>query len=387
MPAEYGHTPSVINASFKSGTNQFHGTLFEFVRNSAFDARNFFYVPPPGLSNEPLRRNQYGGTIGGPVRRDRTFFFADLERTNLRQGVDFSSVVASPAQRAGDFSALLQAKKPIQLINPLTRQPIPGNIVPASLISRQASFFLPYMPAPTLIQGGTYRAALTNLAQDETRGDIRMDHQISTRTNLMGRYSINNNDEQDPNPYPALGAFSLHSRAQNATISLTHVFNPRWVDDGRVSYYRSIFLFGPTLGGTNFNQQAGVQGFNDTTSIFSFPQITLTNYSTFTGSPSDQRPKSNRIRNWQYADNMSYSSGRHSVKFGAELMHQTAGFFNGSRSVGIFNFSGNYTGDAFADYLEGYPDSVTRDYFKELNGDYADFWSSTSRIITGPPRT
>src|SRR6185437_1560178 len=171
-----------------------------------------------------------------------------------------------------------------------------------------------------------------------------------------------------------LGSFPLHSRAQNANVSLTHVFNPQWVNEARVSYYRSYFYFGGTLQGTNFNQQAGVQGFDDTTSIFSFPQITLTNYSTFTGSPSDQRPKQNRIRNWQYADNISYSSGSHSIKIGAELMHQTSAFINGSRSVGIFNFVGTYTGDAFADFLLGYPDSVTRDYFKELNGDWANFW-------------
>src|SRR5439155_14519312 len=120
--------------------------------------------------------------------------------------------------------------------------------------------------------------------------------------------------------------------------------------------YRSIFLFGPTLGGTNFNAQAGGKAFDDVTSSYSFPQITMTNYATFTGSPSDQRPKSNRIRNWQYAANLSYASGRHSAKFGAEMMHETAGFFNGSRSVGIFNFLGTYTGNSFADFLTGYPD-------------------------------
>ncbi|MEO7145896.1 MAG: TonB-dependent receptor [Bryobacteraceae bacterium] len=378
MPAEYGHTPTLINATLRSGSNQFHGTLFEFLRNSAFDARNFFYLPPPGstLTNEPLRRNQYGFTFGGPIIRNKTFFFADLERTNLRQGADFNNVVPSPAMRAGDFSELLRAAKPLQLLDPATRQPLPGNLIPLSRISPQAQFFLKYLPAPNLVLGTTNRAALTNnLVQDETRADIRIDHQISSNTQLMGRYSINDNDENDPNQFPALGAFPLHSRSQNATMSLTHVFNSRWVTDARVSYYRSIFLFGGTLQGTNFNQEAGVQGFNDTTSIYSFPQITMSNYAAFTGSPSDQRPKSNRIRNWQYADNFSYSSGRHNVKFGAELMHETAGFYNGSRSVGIFNFVGTYTGNSFGDYLLGVPDSVSRDYFKDLNGDYQNFWS------------
>jgi hypothetical protein len=265
------------------------------------------------------------------------------------------------------------AAKP--LVDPLNRQPFAGNVIPQSRISPQAQFFLKYLPAPNTAVGATSYAALTNnLLQHQTRADIRMDHQLSATWQLMGRYSINDNDESDPNPFTTLGAFPLHSRAMSATISLTHEFSPRWMNESRVSYYRSIFLFGPTLGGTNFNQQAGVKGFDDTTSIYSFPQITLTGYATFTGSPSDQRPKSNRIRNLQYADNAAWSSGRHSVKFGAELMHQTAGFFNGSRSVGIFNFANTYTNYAFGDFLMGYPDSVTRDYFKQLNGDWANFW-------------
>lgn len=374
MSAEYGHTPNVVNVTSKSGSNQFHGSAFEFLRNSAFDARNFFYVPPIGSTQgiEPLRRNQYGFAVGGPIRRDKTFFFADLERTGLLQGIDFNNIVPSIPQRGGNFSQISK-----RLLNPKNNyQPFTGNMIPASQISPQALFFLPYMPTPNTTRGSTNYSSLTNdLLQHQIRADLRIDQQITASTQLTGRYSINNNDEDDPNNYPALGSFPLHSRAQNATLSLTHVFSPQWINEARVSYYRSYFYFGGTLQGTNFNQQAGVQGFNDTTSIYSFPQITVTNYSTFTGSPSDQRPKQNRIRNWQYADNVSYASGSHSIKIGAELMHQTAAFINGSRSTGIFNFVGTYTGDAFGDLLLGYPDSVTRDYFKELNGDWANFWS------------
>jgi hypothetical protein len=377
MPAEYGHTPNVINATLKSGSNQYHGTVFEFLRNNIFDARNFFYIPPAGSTQrtDPLRRNQYGGTFGGPIRKNRTFFFADFERTNVREGQDFNNVVPTNAMRTGDFSSLLAQSKPVQLVDPLTRAPFPNNVIPANRLSSQGQFFLKYLPTPNQVVGGVSRALLTNnLSLDENRGDIRIDQQLGA-TQLMGRYSINDNIEKDPNAFPTLGAFDLHSRAQNATIGATHTFSAHWIADGRISYYRSIFLFGATLPGTNFNQEAGVQGFNDLTSLYSFPQITMTNYATFTGSPSDQRPKSNRIRNWQSAANLSYASGRHSAKIGADFMHQTAGFFNGSRSVGIFNFVGTYTGNAFADFLTGYPDSVTRDYFKELNGDYATFWS------------
>jgi hypothetical protein len=259
----------------------------------------------------------------------------------------------------------------------LTYQPFPGNIIPANRISSQAAYFLPYLPTPNVVVGSTNYSAQTNsLLQHLMRGDVRIDQQISASTQLMGRYSINNDIESDPNQFTPMGTYDLFSRGQNATISLTHIFTPRWVMDARVSYYRSYFLFGAALPGTNFNQEAGVQGFNDTTSIYSFPQITMTNYATFNGSPFDQRPKSNRHRNFQYADNVSFSSGRHSVKFGAELLHEDATYVNGSRSVGVFNFVGTYAGNSFADFLLGYPDSVTRDYFKQLNGYYGNFFSS-----------
>ena len=374
MSAEYGHTPNVVNVSLKSGTNGFHGTAFEFLRNSAFDAKNFFYVPPAGSkqSIEPLRRNQYGFAVGGPIRRDKTFFFADFEKTGLLQGVDANNVVPTLAERGGNFSQITK-----KLLNPTGGyKPFAGNIIPATSFSPQALYFLQYLPTPNTSQGSTsYSAQTNNLLQHENRGDVRIDQQISASTQVTGRYSINDNQENDPNPYLTLGSFPLNSRAQNATISLTHIFNPRLLNETRVSYYRSYFYFGGTLQGTNFNQLAGVQGFNDTTNVFSFPQIVLTGYSTFTGSPSDQRPKQNRIRNWQYADNVSYTVGRHSIKIGAELLHQTAAFINGSNSVGAFNFVGTYTGDAFGDFLLGYPDNVTRDYFKQLNGDYQNFWS------------
>lgn len=376
MSAEYGHTPDVVNVTLKSGTNGFHGTAFEFLRNSAFDARNFFFVKPLGSNEtkEPLRRNQYGIAVGGPIRKDKTFFFIDVERTGLLQGDDFNNPVPTAAQRSGDFSQVSK-KLSNPFSSPKSYQQFPGNIIPASQISPQAMFFLPYMPAANTTQGSTSYASITNdLRQYEVRGDVRIDEQISNSTQLMGRYSLNQNTENDPNPYPAMGTFSLHSRAQNPTISLTHIFSPQLVDVARVSYYRSYFYFGAALPGTNFNQAAGVQGFNDTTSLYSFPEITLSGYSTFTGSPYDQRPKQNRIRDLQYADDLSYTLGRHSLKFGAELLHADAGFINGSSAVGIFAFNGETTGDSFGDFLLGYPYSVTRDYFKQLNGDNGNFW-------------
>ncbi len=378
MAAEYGHTPTMINASLKSGTNSLHGDVFEFLRNDAFDARNFFYQPPPGstLKNEPLRRNQYGFTLGAPIVRNRTFFFADLERTDLRQGLDYNSIVPSLAERSGDFSELLRAAKPVVISDTLTHAPFPGNRIPASMFAPQAQFFLKFLPAPNIQQGATARAALTNnLAIDTTRGDVRIDHQIAAPDQIMGRYSITDNTETDPNAFPALGRSNLRSRAQNAVISENHLFSPNWINNAKVSYYRSIFLFGPIYPGGNVNDAAGVAGFDGLTSIFGFPNISLTGFTGFSGSPSDSRPKSNRIRDWIYSDTLSYSKGKHDMKFGAELTHQTLAYFNGSNSEGSFSFQGTYSGNSFSDFLLGSPYSVSRDYFRNLYGNAGNFWS------------
>jgi hypothetical protein len=211
MDAQYGHTPSMINATLKSGGNQFHGDIYEFLRNSSLDARNFFYLPPPGstLSKDPLRRNQPGATLGGPIRKDKSFFFIDFESLQLSQGVDANSVVASAAERRGDFSDIL----PKTIKDPLTGQPFPDNIIPANRLSPQAQFLIPYMPPPNLVQGTTFRSVSTSpLTQQIYKADGRYDQQLAEKDRLMARYSIADNNEGDPNPFPAIGQFALHSR-------------------------------------------------------------------------------------------------------------------------------------------------------------------------------
>ncbi len=138
MSPEYGHTPNMINASTKSGSNSVHGTLFEYLRNDRFDARNFFLANPI-----PLKRNQYGFAVGGPIWKDKVFFFADLQNTALRQGTSFNYVIPSAAERRGNFSELL----PKGLIDPLTRLPFAGNVIPASRISPQGNYFASLLPA------------------------------------------------------------------------------------------------------------------------------------------------------------------------------------------------------------------------------------------------
>lgn len=362
MSPEYGHTPNMINASLKSGTNSFHGSLFEFLRNDALDARNFF------LANKiPLKRNQFGGTIGGPIWKDKIFFFADYQGTRLSQGTAFSDIVPSVAQRAGVFS------KPIT--NPVTHTPFPNNTIPASQIAPQALTLLQYLPSPNVLQGSTSRDVFstgTPINQDE--GDMRIDFHVDDKNFLMARYSIANSTEFNPNPFPALQGTELHSSAQDSTLRWTHIFSPKLLNVAQASYYNSPFTFGVVLPGFN-ETAAGILGFSDPliTPIQSFPNISLSGYQGYQGSPSDQRPKHIVIHTWQYSDGLTYTLGKHELKFGMEWMYRRDAFTIGQNSNGSFSFVGTYSGDAFGDFLVGYPDNASRSPFQTLQGSYDNF--------------
>lgn len=380
MSAEYGHTPNVVNATIKSGTDDFHGSVFEFFRNDRLDARNFFFRTPPGtnLQKDQLRRNQFGVTVGGPIMKNNWFFFGDWEGTRLRQGIVFNNVVPSLAMRAGDFREI---STPLR--NPFSGLPctttdsrgcLANNQIPDALISQQAKFFLPFMPEPNLVVGTASRSVITNsLALNVDKADIKVDKQLTPKDHLMTRWSLVDSREQDPNPFPKLGAFPLRSRAQSVALDWVRVISPKWVNDARFGYYRSIFVFGQALAGTNFTSQAGIKGFEESNILPSFPLINLENFAGFRGSGFDNRPKSNRIRTWQYMDNLSYSAGKHDLKLGGQWYHQTHGFIIGGGAEGKFSFRPTFTGNSFGDFLLGTPDSVFRAFFRNLFGNYDDF--------------
>jgi Carboxypeptidase regulatory-like domain len=360
MPAEYGHTPNVVSVTMKSGTNAFHGTAYEFIRNDVIDAHNYFAT----TSKNILKRNQFGGTLGGPIKRDKVFFFGDLEASRQSQGITFSDIVPSLAMRTGNFSA-----DTTKIKDPTTGKQFPGNIIPASRISQQANFFLSYLPT-------TSQASFSSAqALDIIKGDMKVDAALSGTDHLMGRYSIADNQETDPNQFPALKTQALHSRAQNLAFSETHTFGARWLNEVRAGYYRDYFLFSAILGGTDFLSQAGITGYEATQVTPSFPYITMSGYSAFNGSGSGNFPKSNRIRTWQYADTVSYTSGKNEVRFGAQMWVQRHSFYNGQGQEGEFTFTTQYTGDAFGDFLLGDPAQVYRSFPLTLYGNRGIEWA------------
>jgi Carboxypeptidase regulatory-like domain len=365
MSAEYGHAPSAVNAVLKSGTNQFHGDAFDYLRNNATDARNFF-----SSSVLPLKRNQFGGTFGGPIKHDRIFFFSDYQGTRIRQGEAEDSAVPDLAMRHGDFGSTT-------ILNPATYTPCPGNIIPSSMISSPANYLLKYMPPPNAMIGTTpYFDYSPTVLLDQDEGDIKVDALVTEKDHVMDRYSIGDNRENDPSGYPLEGLESLHSRAQNETLQWSHVFSPQWLNVAQFSYYRDIFVFGGLLEGTPVDTDAGIQGLSPAligSSVGGFPEIEIAGYYGFYGTPDDQRPKSNRIRDWDYNDAVSTIRGVHNLKYGFEWMHRTDGFFNGAEDTGIFDFEGTYSGNGFADYLLGFPENATRSAFRDYYGESGDF--------------
>jgi hypothetical protein len=361
MPAEYGHTPNVVSVTMKSGTNGFHGTAYEFLRNDIIDAHNYFAT----TSKNVLKRNQFGGTLGGPIKRDKVFFFTDIEAMRQTQGITFSDIVPSLAMRTGNFSA---SSKPIK--DPQNGKQFPGNIIPQNRISPQATYFMNFLPTPAQANFSSAQSL------DIIKGDVKIDAALTGSDQLMGRYSIADNQETDPNQFPALRTQSLSSRAQNLAFSETHLFGPRWLNEARAGYYRDYFLFSAILPGTNYLQQAGITGYEQTQVTPSFPYITMSGYSAFNGSGSGNFPKSNRIRTWQYADTVNYTSGKNEVRFGGQMWVQRHTFYNGQGQEGEFIFTTQYTGDAFGDYLLGAPAQVYRSYPLTLYGNKGIEWAA-----------
>jgi hypothetical protein len=372
--AEFSQAGGALNATTKAGSDSLHGSLFDFMRNDAFDARNFF-----ARETEELKRQQFGGTIGGPVLRRRTFFFASYEGMRERQGLVFNNTVPTAAMRGGDFSA---STRPIY--DPLTRQPFPNNVIPAARLSPQAQYFARFVPDPNTAAGTFSWAPVRELNTDQVT--VRVDQTLSDRTRLFGRYSWHDQRLEDPNAYPALGNAPLSTRGQNVVLSMTNTISSSFLHDVRFSYVPAIVTLEAFLQGTDQYQSAGVRGFEETARPGvggSFPDFSWSGYTAINGSAFDQRPKTQDLKVWEVTDNVTWITGRHIVKFGGKFRRWVPLFTDSKQYAGQWTFDGSITqnpaspagtGDAFADFLLGYPRQVVRAFPADTFGGQANYW-------------
>jgi Carboxypeptidase regulatory-like domain len=376
--AEFNRGGGFFNSTTKSGSNQFHGDLFEFLRNDELDARNFF-----AIQREPLKRNQFGGTLGGPLSiphvysgKDRTFFFGSYEGQRLRQGIVENSVVPSAAERSGDFSAANLNK----IYDPLTttggaapmRTQFAGNLIPQDRLSPQALYLNKYIPLPNT-SSGTY-SYNPSQAIDLDQFTLRFDDQLNSTNRLFARWSFDNNRESDPNSSPLLGYAPLHSQGEDIAVGLTSNVGSNKVSEFRAHYLFSRIRLSAFLEGQDINDQAGATGFEQILrpgTGGSFPDYSWSGYSGISGSAFDQRPKGQNRRAFEPTYNFTIIKGKSTWKFGTLVRDYQWIGYDSEQYVGVWTMSGintqnpahtGGTGDGFADWMLGYPASVQRAY-------------------------
>jgi hypothetical protein len=375
--AEFNRGGAFFNATTKSGTNRYHGGVFEFIRNDKLDARNYF-----SLTRAILKRNQFGGDIGGPLSiphlyngKDKTFFFVDYEAQRLRQGLVESGTVPTNAQRAGDFSAtgLKAIYDPLTTTSSGARTQISCNgvlnVICPSRIAPQATAILAYYPQAN--SGATSFQAVPTQAIDWDQFTIRLDHQLNPSNRLFGRWAYINNRETDPNFAPLLKTASLTSNGQDGAVGLITNIGANKVQDFRIHYMPSHVRLSAFLQGPDFNAANNIQGFSGLARPVtgsSFPDYSWSGYAALQGSTFDQRPKSQDRTAFEVTDNFTLIKGRQSLKVGVLVRYYQWIGYDSAVYAGLFNFTGAETqnqgagGDAFADFLLGYPASVGRAY-------------------------
>ena len=366
--AEFNRGGAFFNATTKSGTNRFHGGLFEFIRNDKLDARNYF-----ALTRQILKRNQFGADLGGPLSiphlysgRDRTFFFFNYEGQRLRQGLIFNPIVPCVAQRSGNFGA-----KTIK--DPLTGLFFPNNTIPTARLSPQALAIQAYEPLPNTASG-TF-SSTPSQAVDFGQYIVRLDHQINPSNRLFARWVYVRNREVDPNASPLLGTANLTSIGQDVAVGVVTNFGSNKVNEARVHYLPSHVRLTAFLQGPDFNAQFGVAGFTPQLrpgSGGSFPDYSWSGYSSLQGSAFDQRPKSQDRKAVEGTENFTILAGKQSFKFGVLIRYYQWLGYDSQTYAGQFSFNGNATsgatpngvatGDAYADFLLGFPYQVSRAY-------------------------
>jgi Carboxypeptidase regulatory-like domain/TonB dependent receptor len=363
--AEYGRQAGgQVIVTTKSGTNSFHGSAFEFHRNSVFDARNFFAPTKPSF-----RRNQYGGVIGGPVIKDKTFFFAGYEGQRRGQQEAGLANVPTLAMRQGDFSQLFDAAgRQIPIFDPLTgtpangftRTPFPENKIPRERWSSQGAGLLALYPNPNtpgannFVSAGTGRFSIDQFS-------VRLDHRLRENMNLFGAYQFGDSTEFYPisNPLcsardvPGFGCDELQ-RTQHFTLNWTWTISPRLINEARIGYSRFGFYRLQEDREADVIAKLGIAGLTDagkTPFNNGAPELIASGFVTI-GGPTNL-PQGRHDNTYHYVESMTFTEGAHTMKWGLDVRRFLFNSFFTSFGRGSFRFDGRYTGHPIADMLLG----------------------------------
>ncbi|MCS7025094.1 MAG: TonB-dependent receptor [Bryobacteraceae bacterium] len=375
--AEYGQQAgSVVTAITRAGTNQYHGALWNFLRNDVFDAREFFATTRP-----PLRQNQFGGTLGGRIARDRTFFFGYYEGLRARTGTVQNVVVLTEAQRQGNLAGV--APPPV---DPLAgNQPFAGGVIPTSRIDPISRTLLErFVPLPNFGPNRFNRAPA--IATDGNQFGIRGDHRVSDRNFWFARYS--NNRSKTRNPLGG-GSFSpagsnSEEQAHSAVLSNTHTFSTNRINEASLGFLR---LFGrpATWSGEDLTQYGWRYTATEPTAR-GLPIVSLSGL--FSIGDVAQSWTQLARNTYQAFDNFSWIRGRHTIKFGGDYRLQQIYLVFPNRPNGDFSFAGNFSRNVIADFLLGLPSQFRQGggqpakHFVGHNAGFyfQDDWKATARL-------
>ncbi|MCI0338723.1 MAG: TonB-dependent receptor, partial [Acidobacteria bacterium] len=336
--AEYGQGTANVNVASKTGTNQFHGTVFEFLRNDVLDARQFFDAEVP-----PFRQNQFGASFGGPIVKDKTFFFGNYEGFRRRRANTFLATFPTARQLSGDFSG----SAPVR--DPLTGQPFPGNIIPQGRISALTRRIIPVLPQLTVGGANNFRTAPSSI-NDFDQFTVRGDHRFSSGDSIFVRYSLMDITLFNPGITPLSGS-GVTDLAHNAAVQWTHTFSPAVLNEFRLGFNRNLQnRLQEGAGGENILQFKNVV--NDPINA-GIPIVALAGFTAFGSPPTNPEIVGGNI--YQIDDTLSWVRGNHALKFGADYRHVHFPHTPGLFTRGQYVFQGFVTGNPVADFLLGNP--------------------------------
>jgi hypothetical protein len=390
----------VVNILTKSGSNSLHGTLFEFLRNDKFDGNsNYNFTGGQQLPRQEFRQNQYGGSLGGPIKKDKTFFFGDYEGLNIRQGIPITAVVPTAKQRIGDFSEnctagfsaagiCANASQQLNIVNafggaptgpvPFNRldlAPYKGALDPLAL-KIAALYPLPNGPG---INTTNYASSPVR-PQDASTFDARIDHSFSPNWNFFGRYSFNDITTVQPTGFPDVnginpgGLFNFagpnQTRAQNIQLNLVHIFRPNLLLELKAGYLRAAIQSKTVNDGKNTANELGfpcnaVSCVNTgDTQTFGLPRLLIQGFQEL--GDAVFVPLLQFDNTFQYSGALTWTRGAHNMKFGASLIRRQFSIVQSATARGTFTFNASTPNapaplnSGFANFLYGAPVTLQR---------------------------
>ncbi len=367
--ASFGRSAGAqVNVVLKSGTNRFRGTVYEFLRNQVFDARNFF--APADQPAPKYQRNQFGFSLGGPIIKDKTFFFGDYEGARLREGITRLANVPTAQERMGNFSQLPPAQQPLI---PGTNFPFPGGRIPPEFLNPIGLRIAALYPLPNRnVPFQNYVASPVQRDRNDLF-DVRVDHTFSAASQFSARYSFTDRNLFEPYSgvtqvfVPGYGN-SVFRRGQNLMLNEYHVFSPRLANDARVAFSRvgnQVLIENP---GRSINREVGLPELSSNPRDFGLSFIRVTGFSPL--GHEHNNPQDSATNVFQFLDTATYSRGAHLLKFGFDLRYTQQNAFRDVQSRGLLSFPSQVsftlpngtpvtvpfiTGNALANLLLGLP--------------------------------